>query len=129
MTRQNFGSRGVTAAVRWGGLFTGDIFRRRRGQRSPVRDVATIMQYDSGTAFVEHSQRVKQPSRIAGTARCLQTDARRPQAKLKQIIYRYVDVLLRPGEVGPETLFTPLLHYAIDVYIISYRCCMQCCCY
>jgi len=56
-TKRYFGSCGVTAAE----LFTLTLFRRGKiihratyfnatGQRSPVRDVATVVQYDSGTA-------------------------------------------------------------------------------
>jgi len=76
----NCGSRGVTAAA----LFTLTLFRRGRiiheatyfedaGQRSPVADVAAIVQYDSGIAE-PHSRRAanaglamlgKQPSRVA----------------------------------------------------------------
>ena len=86
-------------------LFTLTLFRRGRiihettyfdntGQQSPVHDVANILQYDSGMAFMAHSQcwPCKRPSWVAfSTARCTalsQTDACCQQTNLVRIIYR-----------------------------------------
>jgi len=86
-------------------LFMLTLFRRGRiihettyfdntGQQSPVHDVANILQYDSGMAFMAHSQcwPCKRPSWVAfSTARCTalsQTDACCQQTNLVRIIYR-----------------------------------------
>jgi len=65
--RVKIGSHGLTAAA----LFTLTLFRRRRiihgprtyfedaGQRSPVRDIATFMQYDAIAARSSHGTRPK----------------------------------------------------------------------
>jgi len=57
------GSRGVTTAslspltlFRRGRIIHGVTYFEDAGQQSPVRDVATIVQYDSGTGFMARSQ-------------------------------------------------------------------------
>jgi len=82
-TKRDFGSRGFTAAA----LFTLTLFRRGKiihgatyfrdvaGQRSPVRDVTTIVQYDTTAARSSHGA---PPTTVAGLrALCPQTDVRR----------------------------------------------------
>jgi len=101
--RRDFGSRRLTAAelftltlLRRGIIIHGATYFKDASQRAPVRDVATIVQYDTIAPRSSHVARGQKtvarhrplcPSVRPGTASRLRTSG--TQRNLGQIIYRW----------------------------------------